>query len=100
MFGIFKGMKERHRRAKTAQTDLKERFSLLGMNFMHLHPTIHGALLREAMVVGAAETLENFAAIASEVEKTPGLDADGKANLVIERYRNRWVVFDSQVRQP
>ena len=99
MFGIFKGMKERHRRAKTAQADLKEGFSLFGIDFMQLHPTLHGALLREAMVVGAAETLENFAAITTEVEQTPGLDADGKAKLVIERYRNRWVVFDSQVRR-
>jgi hypothetical protein len=62
----------------------------VGMNFMHLHPVIHSALLKEALVTGVEETIENFAKLTEEVQHySDEMSDDVRASVLREIYRER-----------
>lgn len=73
-------------RAAETQRQLQEEFASFGVNFMHLHPLIHGSVLREATFAGVPLALQHFHDYAQYVA---GLDAtdDEKAKALLEIYR-------------
>jgi hypothetical protein len=89
MFGIFRRLKEAsavHDHAREIQKKLQEEFSALGINFMQLHPLIHGSVLREATFAGVPLALQHFHEYSQHVA---GLDVtdDEKANILLDIYR-------------
>lgn len=72
--------------ALKTQRKLQEEFAALGINFMQLHPLIHGSVLREATFAGVPLALQHFHEYSQHVA---GLDAtdDEKAETLLDIYR-------------
>jgi hypothetical protein len=91
MFGIFKKVRAAMQPimdARAAQRELCVAFDANGQNFMNLHPIIHGALMKEAMVSGTEATFEKYVEIVTALDEQDGTD-DQKANVLLEFYRAR-----------
>jgi len=75
-----------HNHALETQKQLQEEFAALGINFMQLHPLIHGSVLREATFTGVPLALQHFHEYSQHVA---GLDAtdDEKAETLLDIYR-------------
>lgn len=76
---------------KRVQQELVVAFnrSDLGMNFMHLHPVIHGAILEEAVAMGVEQAVSNFLEIAETIEQRGDLSEGEKAQALKEVYKQR-----------
>ena len=72
--------------AVETQKQLQEEFAALGINFMQLHPLIHGSVLREATFAGVPLALQHFHEYSQHVA---GLDTtdDEKAEALLAIYR-------------
>jgi hypothetical protein len=88
MFGFFKAAKTSIVAAKTAQQELTVAFDAIGVDFMALHPVIHGAILKEAMVRGTEAASAQFIVFSTALDEGSGTD-DQKANVLREIYRAR-----------
>ena len=98
MFGMIKRFREANELQRATQAQLQEEFAAFGVNFMDLHPTIHGGVLREAMALGVATAVEQFETAAAYIgdEQVP---ADLKAERLLSLYRERALVVDNALRK-
>lgn len=75
--------------AKEVQTQLVAEFAKHGVNFMTLHPTIHGTLLREGILFGRIErSVEMFFELA-ELTQQKGRDDDERAAMLLHAFEER-----------
>jgi hypothetical protein len=68
------------------QRKLQEEFAALGINFMQLHPLIHGSVLREATFAGVPLALQHFHEYSQHVAGLNATD-DEKAETLLDIYR-------------
>jgi hypothetical protein len=88
--------KQQYQAAQNAQRELTIAFDAIGMNFLHLDPVIHHALLKEAMAFGAEKAVENFVKLVDGIESYEGSTTeDNKANVLREIYRARAAKIDA-----
>lgn len=72
--------------ALKTQRKLQEEFAALGINFMQLHPFIHGSILREATFAGVPLALQHFHEYSQYVAGLNATD-DEKAETLLNVYR-------------
>jgi hypothetical protein len=75
LFGFWKKLKE----AKAAQRGLTEAFKAQGHDFMAMEPSVHEALVKEAMATGVEATVKHFDMI----------NSTSSAPVIIEYYKQR-----------
>jgi len=88
MLAFFEAARANLVAAKIAQQDLTVAFDAIGVDYMELHPVIHRALRKEAMVRGAEAAAAQFVSFASALNEGDGTH-DEKANILREIYRVR-----------
>jgi hypothetical protein len=99
MFGFFKSAKQTYQQAQTAQRELTVAFDALGLNFMQLDPVVHGALMKEAMVLGTEAAVANFVKMTEAAQNYEGdVTDDQKANVFREYYRARGEKFAADLK--
>ena len=83
----------------TKSSELKELFSSVGINFMHLHPTIHKAVLQEAILKDDSKAaFARFLKI-SELAGESDLTNEGKKNVMISAYQELSVKLEEHLRK-
>lgn len=87
----------REKNALDIQQRLQQEFAALEINFMELHPLIHGSILREAISAGIASALRHFHEYA---EYAAGLDTtdDEKARILLDLYREHERTVDEALK--
>ena len=81
MFRFFEAARANLVAAKTAQQELIVAFDAIGVDFMELHPVIHRAIRKEAMVRGTEAAAAQFVVFASALDDGDGTD-DEKTNIL------------------
>jgi len=89
--GLFKKLTEAkatYANVGDMQVELQGKFATLGMDFGSLHPTIHGAVLLEAMAFGVANAFAHFESFSVYIGEGGGSE-DEKAQRLIDLYEER-----------
>jgi hypothetical protein len=99
MFGIFKTNNLEYKKAQNAQRELTVAFDAISMNFMDLDPVVHGALLKEAMALGAEKAVANFIKLVGDMGAyDKPIDGESMAKVLREIYRARAEQIDAASR--
>jgi hypothetical protein len=88
MLAFFEAARANLVAAKIAQQNLTVAFDAIGVDYMKLHPVIHRAILKEAMVRGAEAAAAQFVSFAIALDEGDGTH-DEKANILRDIYRVR-----------
>ena len=88
MLAFFEAARANLVAARIAQQDLIVAFAAIGVDYMELHPVIHRAIRKEAMVRGADAAAAQFVSFASALDEGDGTP-DEKASILREIYRVR-----------
>ena len=88
MLAFLKAAKLKERAAAESRRKLTVAFGAIGMDFMQLHPVIHGALLKEAIATSSEAVLEVYLRAIETLLECPGTD-EMKAQELLEIYTER-----------
>jgi hypothetical protein len=95
---VLDGCDKLFQHANNTQGELTDTFRMAGLDFMQLDATVHGALLKEAMVTGIDATMETFTKTCEELQRAPG-DDETKAKVLREWYGERGERFDEALKK-
>jgi hypothetical protein len=88
MLAFLKAAKLKDRATVESQRKLTMAFGAIGMDFMQLHPVIHGALLNEAIATSSEAAMEVYLKAVEALLDAPGTD-EMKAQVLLEIYTDR-----------
>ena len=88
MLAFFEAARANLVAARIARQDLTVAFAAIGVDYMELHPVIHRAIRKEAMVRGAEAAAAQFVSFAIALDEGDGTH-DEKANILRDIYRVR-----------